>query len=214
MTKLLPIIELKTTASLMSNRASLNLWYSFQIFLFWSSNITVNVCFPSVVALWATDMFGLITVFVFLSISWAVPRGSWWSPHGASIRLRRASLSPSSLLASTKSGEYAINGARNQLGIGLLPARPATYAGRTNLGHHFDKRLESLAPCYSQSLLLLGFKESHTLLWFKNIYKKTHETRKLESAHEKHFIEGKNEGRKPDKRSSLIRFEFMPRNLD
>ncbi len=34
------------------------------------------------------------------------------------------------------------------------------------LGHQFDKRLESFAPCYSQSLLLADFTENHTLLWF------------------------------------------------
>jgi hypothetical protein len=34
------------------------------------------------------------------------------------------------------------------------------------------------------------------------------------SIHEKHFVERKNEGRKPDKNPSLRRLEFMPRNLD
>jgi hypothetical protein len=34
------------------------------------------------------------------------------------------------------------------------------------LGHKFEKRLESFAQCYSQSLLLADFKENHTLLWF------------------------------------------------
>jgi hypothetical protein len=34
------------------------------------------------------------------------------------------------------------------------------------LGHQFNKRLESFAPCYSQSLLLSDFKENHTILWF------------------------------------------------
>jgi hypothetical protein len=28
------------------------------------------------------------------------------------------------------------------------------------------KRIESLAPCFSQSLLLAEFKGNHTLLWF------------------------------------------------
>ncbi len=28
-----------------------------------------------------------------------------------------------------------------------------------DLGHHFNKRLESLAPCFSRSLLLEDFKE-------------------------------------------------------
>ncbi len=34
------------------------------------------------------------------------------------------------------------------------------------LEHQLNKRLESFAPCYSQSLLLADFKENHTLLWF------------------------------------------------
>ncbi len=55
-----------------------------------------------------------------------------------------------------------------------------------------------------------------TLLYsgFNNPYKKFHNTRKLESIHEQHFLEQKNEGRKSDKNSSLRRLEFMPRNLD
>ncbi len=40
---------------------------------------------------------------------------------------------------------------------------------------------------------------------FKNPYKKIRETRKLESIHEKHFVEWKNEDRKPHKNSSLRR---------
>ncbi len=48
---------------------------------------------------------------------------------------------------------------------------------------------------------------------FKNPYKKIRETRKLESIHEKHFVEWKNEDRKPHKSSSLRRLEFMPRNF-
>ncbi len=34
------------------------------------------------------------------------------------------------------------------------------------LSHQFDKRLESFAPCFSQSLLLAVCKENHTLLWY------------------------------------------------
>jgi hypothetical protein len=52
--------------------------------------------------------------------------------------------------------------------------------------------------------------ENQTLLCFFFI----RETRKLESAREKHFLERKIEGRKPDKDLSLRRLEFMPRNLD
>jgi hypothetical protein len=46
--------------------------------------------------------------------------------------------------------------------------------------------------------------ENHNLIWFlKNTYKKIRETRKLESIHEKLFVERKIKGRKPDKNSSL-----------
>jgi hypothetical protein len=48
---------------------------------------------------------------------------------------------------------------------------------------------------------------------FRNPYKKILETRKLKSVHEYHFVEGKNEGRKPDKNLSLRRLEFKPKNL-
>ncbi len=34
------------------------------------------------------------------------------------------------------------------------------------LGYQFNKRLESFASYYSQSLLRADFKEKHTLLWF------------------------------------------------
>jgi hypothetical protein len=37
--------------------------------------------------------------------------------------------------------------------------------------------------------------------------------RKLESIHEYHSVERKNEGRKPDRNSSLRRLEIKPRNL-
>ncbi len=52
------------------------------------------------------------------------------------------------------------------------------------LGHKFNKRIESFAPCYSQSLLLADFNDNHTLLGLKNPSKKIRETRKLKSIHE------------------------------
>ena len=52
------------------------------------------------------------------------------------------------------------------------------------LGHQFNKRLESFAPCYSQSLLLADFKENHTFSGIKNPHKNIRETRNLESIHE------------------------------
>jgi hypothetical protein len=58
------------------------------------------------------------------------------------------------------------------------------------------------------------FKKNQTHLWFKNTYKKIHDTRKLGSIREKHCVERKKEGRKPDEDSSLRRLEFTPRNLD
>ncbi len=42
--------------------------------------------------------------------------------------------------------------------------------------------------------------------------KKIRETKKPEFIREKHFVEQKNEGRKPDKNLSLRRLEFMPGN--
>jgi hypothetical protein len=47
----------------------------------------------------------------------------------------------------------------------------------------------------------------------KNSIQKIRETRKLESIHEWRFVEQINEGRKPEKNSSLRSLEFMPRNL-
>ncbi len=67
------------------------------------------------------------------------------------------------------------------------------------LEHQFDKRLESFAPCHSQSLLLADFTETHTLFRFKIPYKKNPRNKKTESIHEQHFVEWKNEGRKPGK---------------
>ena len=53
--------------------------------------------------------------------------------------------------------------------------RRADYFNSTSgdgiLGNQFNTRLESFAPCYSQSLLLANFKENHILL--KNPYKKS-----------------------------------------
>ena len=59
------------------------------------------------------------------------------------------------------------------------------------LGHQFDKRLESFASCYSQSLLLTDFRENHTLLWFSETIQKIHETRQLESIHQQHIVDRK-----------------------
>jgi hypothetical protein len=43
-----------------------------------------------------------------------------------------------------------------------------TGSGDGILENQFNKRLESFAPCYSQSLLLEDFKEKHTLYGLKN----------------------------------------------
>jgi hypothetical protein len=67
------------------------------------------------------------------------------------------------------------------------------------LGHKYYKRLESFAPCYSQSFNA-GL-TTHT--------KKIWGTRKLESVYEKHFRR-ENKGRKPGKNGH----EFMPIDLD
>jgi hypothetical protein len=82
------------------------------------------------------------------------------------------------------------------------------------LGHQSNKRLESFAPCHSQSLLLADLKETVLFSGFQDPHTKIRETRKLGAIHEKHFVERKNKGRKTDKNSSPRRLEFMPRNLD
>ncbi len=49
--------------------------------------------------------------------------------------------------------------------------------------------------------LLLAYRKPHSTLVCKTLkpMQKIRETRKLESIHEKHFVEQKSEGRKPDK---------------
>ncbi len=64
-------------------------------------------------------------------------------------------------------------------------------------------------PFYWQIL-----KKTKLFSGFKNPYKKISETRKLESVHEKHFVERKNEGRKTRQKLSVRRLKFMPRNVD
>jgi hypothetical protein len=68
------------------------------------------------------------------------------------------------------------------------------------LGHQINKRIKSFGPCYSQSLLLVDFKENHrySSLGLK-ILLKIRQTRKVGSIHEWHFVKWNNEGRKPDK---------------
>jgi ribosomal protein S21 len=55
-------------------------------------------------------------------------------------------------------------------------------------------------------------RKSYSTLVLK-IHKKIRKTRKFASIREKHLLERKNEGRKPDKNSSLRRLEFRLRNL-
>jgi hypothetical protein len=70
----------------------------------------------------------------------------------------------------------------------------------------FNKRLESFAPCYSQSLLLADLK--------KNPCKKIRETRKLRSFLWISFWRTENEGRKPDKNLRLRILKLIPGHLD
>ncbi len=67
----------------------------------------------------------------------------------------------------------------------------------------------------NSSLLLhaihsLSTRKSDSTLVLKILTKKICETRKLESFREWHLVKRKNEGRKPDKNSSLRRLEFVP----
>jgi hypothetical protein len=66
--------------------------------------------------------------------------------------------------------------------------------------------METFAPCFSQSLLLSDFTASN--LYSEKIHTKIRDRKKLKS-----IPEWKNEGRKPDRNSSLRRLEFMPVNL-
>jgi hypothetical protein len=77
----------------------------------------------------------------------------------------------------------------------------------------FNKRLESFAPCYSQSLLPANFKESHSTLVFKNPCKKICETRKLESSMKYHFVERKKRVEEQTKNSSEKDLTFCPESL-
>ncbi len=61
---------------------------------------------------------------------------------------------------------------------------------------------------------LAGFKRKTDSILFNKYIQKIRETIKLEFIREKHFVERKNEGRKPDKDSSLRRLKFMPENLN
>jgi hypothetical protein len=80
-------------------------------------------------------------------------------------------------------------------------------------GHQFNKRLELLHAIHSPFYLWI-LKKTILFSGFKNPYKKIRETRKLESIHRWLFVEGKNEGGKPDKNSSQRRLEFIKRYLD
>jgi hypothetical protein len=65
------------------------------------------------------------------------------------------------------------------------------------------------------SSLLLHAIHSPFLLYsgLKKNIKKIRETRKLEFVHEKHSVERKNEGRKPDKNPSLRRLELFKNSI-
>jgi hypothetical protein len=52
------------------------------------------------------------------------------------------------------------------------------------LGHQSNKRLESFAPCHSQSLLLADLKETMLNSGFKDPHTKIRETKTLASIHE------------------------------
>jgi hypothetical protein len=104
------------------------------------------------------------------------------------------------------------------------PRLPSQVQDATNIvrgkGHKYIESTEmeflNINLAKVSSLLLLAIHGPFYWRIFKeNLYStKIHKTRKLESIHEKHFVEGKNKGRKPDKILSLKRFEFMPRNHD
>jgi hypothetical protein len=55
--------------------------------------------------------------------------------------------------------------AQSQVTFPVTDELKKSFARDGILGHQLYKLLESLAPCYSQSLLLSDFKYNHTLLW-------------------------------------------------
>ncbi len=75
------------------------------------------------------------------------------------------------------------------------------------LRHQFDKGLDSFAPCYSQSILLIKFAENHTLLhWYLKSIQKILETNLFINSIKQNL---RNRGRKPDNNWSLRR---LPKN--
>ncbi len=89
---------------------------------------------------------------------------------------------------------------KKAIGVKFCVADPNSFIQRLKiLGHKFNKRLESFAPCYSQSFLLADFKGNHTLLRFSKSLQKIRETRTLKSIPEHHFVESKTESRNQTK---------------
>jgi hypothetical protein len=82
------------------------------------------------------------------------------------------------------------------------------------LGHQFNKRLESFAPCYSQSLLLADFKETHTLLWFEKPYNNKSAKRENSSLFMNSILWNGKMRIENKKKTLRRRLEFMPRKLD
>jgi hypothetical protein len=76
------------------------------------------------------------------------------------------------------------------------------------LGISFTKDSSLLLHAIHSHFYWQVLKKTMLFSGFKNPFKKIRETRKLD------FVEGTNEGRKPDKNLRLIRREFMPRNLN
>ncbi len=77
------------------------------------------------------------------------------------------------------------------------------------LVHKFEKRLESLAPWYSQFLLLVDFRENDTPLWFFKSVQKNPRNKKNFSPCMNTFCRKETEGRKSDKNLTLRRLEFL-----
>jgi hypothetical protein len=72
------------------------------------------------------------------------------------------------------------------------------------LEHQFEKKTRVFCSMLFSVLSTGGlYRKPYPTLVFKIHTRKIRETRKHESIHEYHFVERKNEGRKPDKNSSL-----------
>jgi hypothetical protein len=81
-------------------------------------------------------------------------------------------------------------------------------------GHQFNQDSSLLLNAIHSPFYWRILKKTLLFSGFKNPYKNLRNKKTRGCILELHFVEWKNEGKKPDKISSLRRLKFMPRNLD